>query len=101
VTVSKLKAAGIEGGTPCALISRASARAQQITTTTIEKLTEAGAHAKPAILIVGEVARLSRGDEHRLNQTFLNAFRSEPDFAAQIAANPAGVRPASGASTHE
>lgn len=59
-TVQKLAAAGVPRRTPCALISRASTAAQQTTVTTLEKLPNISAQAKPSILILGEVVRLSK-----------------------------------------
>ena len=59
-TVEQLAAAGIPAHTPCALISRASTKAQQTRVTTLEKLPSLGGHAKPALLILGEVVRLAK-----------------------------------------
>lgn len=66
VTVNKLVAAGVALTTPCAMIARASLPDQQIILTTLEKLREAPTHAKPSILVVGDVARLSQHDRLRL-----------------------------------
>jgi len=66
LTVRKLASAGIEPKTPCALVSRASTSAQQITTTTLDKLAQVRTQAKPAILIIGDVARLSQSDRQRI-----------------------------------
>jgi uroporphyrin-III C-methyltransferase len=60
VTVQKLADAGVPRQTPCALISRASTAAQQTTVTTLEKLPSLSAQAKPSILILGDVVRLSK-----------------------------------------
>ena len=59
-TVEKLASAGVPLHTPCALISRASTSAQQTTVTTLERLTTIRSQAKPSILILGEVVRLSK-----------------------------------------
>ncbi len=59
-TVERLATAGVPEHTPCALISRASTNAQQTTITTLEKLPTIGGHAKPSILILGDVVRLSK-----------------------------------------
>ena len=59
-TVEKLAAAGVPRQTPCALISRASTAAQQTTVTTLEKLPGISTQAKPSILILGDVVRLSK-----------------------------------------
>jgi siroheme synthase len=59
-TVNKLAGAGVLPETPCAVVSRASTSAQQTTITTLEKLPSLGAQAKPSILILGDVVRLSK-----------------------------------------
>ena len=59
-TVNKLAAAGVPRETPCAVVSRASTAAQQTTITTLEKLPSVSAQAKPSILILGDVVRLSK-----------------------------------------
>jgi len=59
-TVSRLAAAGLPLSTPCAIVSRASTPAQRATMTTLGDLPRSGNHAKPAILILGDVVRLSR-----------------------------------------
>jgi uroporphyrin-III C-methyltransferase len=59
-TVEKLIDAGLGRQTPCALISRASTAAQQTTLTTLEKLGANSTHAKPSILILGEVVRMAK-----------------------------------------
>ena len=59
-TVEKLTSAGVPRHTPCAVISRASTSAQQTTVTTLEKLATIRAQAKPSILILGDVVRLSK-----------------------------------------
>jgi siroheme synthase len=59
-TIDKLASAGVPLHTPCALISRASTSAQQTTVTTLEKLATIRAQAKPSILILGDVVRLSK-----------------------------------------
>lgn len=66
VTVPKLAAAGVPQQTPCALVSKASTTAQQITVTTLQELAQMRTQEKPSILIVGEVARLSKPDRLRL-----------------------------------
>lgn len=60
VTVARLTAAGVPSHTPCAIISRASTSAQQTTVTTLAKLPSINGHAKPSILILGEVVRLAK-----------------------------------------
>jgi uroporphyrin-III C-methyltransferase len=78
ITVNKLAAAGVARQTPCALVSRASTSAQQITVTTLLALARTRAHAKPAILIIGDVARLSRHDRLHLDNVFAQSFVVRP-----------------------
>jgi uroporphyrin-III C-methyltransferase len=59
-TVNKLADAGVTRDTPCAIVSRASTSAQQTTITTLGRLPSIGAHAKPSILILGDVVRLAK-----------------------------------------
>lgn len=86
ITVSKLAAAGVAWQTPCALISRASTSAQQITATTLGELDQAAAHAKPAILIIGDVAgdvaRISEYDRRRLENAWAQPLSAPPEIAA-------------------
>ncbi len=73
-TVERLAAAGVPRHTPCALISRASTSAQQTAVTTLEKLPNIRAQAKPSILILGDVvrvAKLSRFDFQALSAELL------------------------------
>lgn len=56
---SKLKNAGLESETPCAIVSRATTSQQQIHRTTIAQLPQAPLLAAPTLLIVGEVARFA------------------------------------------
>ena len=51
---------GVPRETPCAVVSRASAPAQQTTVTALEKLPSVSAQAKPSILILGDVVRLAK-----------------------------------------
>jgi uroporphyrin-III C-methyltransferase len=59
-TAERLAAAGVPSQTPCAIISRASTAAQRTTITTLAKLPSISGHAKPSILILGEVVRLAK-----------------------------------------
>jgi uroporphyrin-III C-methyltransferase len=56
---AKLKAAGLAGETPCAVISRATTPYQQIHRTTIGELASAPQLAAPTLLVVGEVVRFA------------------------------------------
>ena len=55
----KITAAGLEGDTPCMLISRATTRRQRTHRTTIAALGRAPQMAAPTLLIVGEVVRFA------------------------------------------
>ena len=79
VTVKKLAAAGLRRQTPCALVSRASTSAEQIVLTTLEELAQMQAQAKPSILIIGEVARLSQHDRLRLHGICAQPLASRPE----------------------
>jgi uroporphyrin-III C-methyltransferase len=83
VTVNKLAAAGLSRQTPCALIARASTAAQQITFTTLKELEQGAMQTKPAILIIGDVTRLSQHDKLRLKSVFTEPLPPRPAIAAQ------------------
>ena len=83
VTVGKLAAAGLSRQTPCALIARASTAAQQITFTTLKELEKEPMQVKPAILIIGDVTRLSQRDKLRLNGMFTQPLQPQPAIAAR------------------
>jgi uroporphyrin-III C-methyltransferase/precorrin-2 dehydrogenase/sirohydrochlorin ferrochelatase len=70
ITASKLAAAGLSLQTPIALVSRASTAAQQMTLTTLQQLPQITMQAKPSILIVGDVVRLSQHDRFRLEALY-------------------------------
>jgi uroporphyrin-III C-methyltransferase len=65
---AKLKAAGLAGETPCAVISRATTPQQRTHRSTIAELHRAPKLAAPTLLVVGEVVRL--GDSVALAQQF-------------------------------
>jgi uroporphyrin-III C-methyltransferase len=56
---AKLKAAGLAGATPCAVISRATTTQQRTHRTTIAELNDAPPLAAPTLLVVGEVVRFA------------------------------------------
>ena len=58
--VAKLKRAGLEDETPCAIISRATTADQEVHVTTLANLWRAPSGPAPSLLIVGEVARSAR-----------------------------------------
>lgn len=82
VTVQKLAAAGVTRQTPCALVSRASTSAQQITLTTLKELEQVTMQAKPSILIIGDVAHLSQHDKLCLKNVFTQPLPPQPAIAA-------------------
>lgn len=70
ITASKLAAAGLPLQTPVALVSRASTPAQQMILTTLKELPQVAMQAKPSILIIGDVVRLSQHDRLRLEALY-------------------------------
>lgn len=58
-TSLRLKAAGLNGETPCAIVSRATTGRQQIFRTTVGELHNAPLLAAPNVLVVGEVVRFA------------------------------------------
>lgn len=91
ITASKLAAAGLQVETPIAIVSRASTPAQQMTLTTLKELPQIAMQAKPAILIIGDVVRLSADDRLRLESLYGQPLPSQPAFAtpAVVSANQA------------
>ncbi len=89
VTVRKLAAAGVTGQTPCALVSRASTAAQQITVTTLRELELVKMQAKPSILIIGDVARLSQDDKLRLRNAFAEPLLPAKNARPRLVLNEA------------
>jgi len=88
---AKLKAAGLSGQTPCAVISRASTPQQRTHRTTIAELVEAPRLAAPTLLVVGEVVRLA--DPRLLAEGFEGPFLStvnETAFPAGLVADSVG-----------
>ena len=55
----RLMSAGMSGEIPCAVVSRATSRNEQVLRTTVEKLPEAAHLAAPTLLFVGDVVGLS------------------------------------------
>lgn len=55
----KLKDAGLQGKTPCALVSRASTVRQQVHRTTVGQLRHVPPMPAPALLVVGDVVRFA------------------------------------------
>jgi uroporphyrin-III C-methyltransferase / precorrin-2 dehydrogenase / sirohydrochlorin ferrochelatase len=61
-TARELMQSGLEADTPCALVSRAGSREQQVHSLRLSELQDKHAIAAPAILIIGEVTRDSSAD---------------------------------------
>jgi uroporphyrin-III C-methyltransferase len=57
---TRLASAGLDGETPCAIISRATAADQEVLLTTLRELPSAPRLPAPALLLVGEVVRFAR-----------------------------------------
>jgi uroporphyrin-III C-methyltransferase len=70
LTASKLAAAGLSPQTPVAVVSRASTPEQQMIFSTLKELPQITMQAKPSILIIGEVVRLSQDDRLRLEALY-------------------------------
>jgi siroheme synthase len=82
---TKLKAAGLAGETPCAIISRATTPYQRTHRTTIGELASAPQLSAPTLLVVGEVVRFA--DPVLLEQE----FEMSADSAGNEAAVPAAL----------
>jgi uroporphyrin-III C-methyltransferase len=91
---AKLKAAGLDADTPCAVISNASTPRQQAYRTTIGDLHLSPNFLTPTLLIVGEVVRY--GDTAALTQKFVPTLSvTREEFATGFAPNafPASEEP--------
>jgi len=55
----RLKAAGLNGATPCAVVSRASTLRQKVRRTTVDELRRTPPMVAPTLLVVGEVVRFA------------------------------------------
>ena len=64
-TAQKLRSSGLAAETPCAIISQATSREQQVYSTPIKKLSSAPQLPAPTLLVVGEVARFATQPEQR------------------------------------
>lgn len=73
---TKLKAAGLSGDTPCAIISRATTPLQRTHLSTIAHLAGAPMLAAPTLLVVGEVVRLA--DPATLGMAAIGAAHALP-----------------------
>ena len=61
--VERLAAAGVPRNTPCAVVACASTPAQEISVSTLDQLQTSSLAAKPAVLIIGDVAGFAREKE--------------------------------------
>lgn len=79
-TAANLADAGIDAETPCAIVSQASTKNQQIHRTTVHGLPTAPPLPTPTILLVGEVFRTEQTQSHR-NSDHEMPVLHEPVFA--------------------
>jgi uroporphyrin-III C-methyltransferase len=90
----KLKAAGLSGETPCAVISRATTRQQRTQQSTISHLARLSKLAAPTLLVVGEVVRFA--DPTVLTQDLgipANFGESAPLVLFEDSASSASINP--------
>ncbi|HYL16177.1 MAG TPA: uroporphyrinogen-III C-methyltransferase [Terriglobales bacterium] len=73
---SRLRRAGLADETPCAIISRATTREQQVHVTTIADLHRAPQFPAPTLLVVGEVVRSAQQEDENFF-SLLGAFPAE------------------------
>jgi siroheme synthase len=78
-TAASLVGAGIHSTTPCAVVSQASTKDQQIHRTTVSGLTDAPQLPTPTILLVGEVLAAEEIASQRNPVSALPLLR-EPDL---------------------
>lgn len=76
---AKLKASGLAGETPCAIVSRATTAQQQTHFSTITELGRSPKLAAPTLLVVGEVVR--HADPVALAQQFVSPISAADDGA--------------------
>jgi uroporphyrin-III C-methyltransferase len=89
---TKLRACGLAGATPCAVISRATTTQQRTHRTTVAELAGAPSLAAPTLLVVGEVVRFADP------RVFAEEFRMESSVGSDTAA-PAALLADSGPAT--
>jgi uroporphyrin-III C-methyltransferase len=83
---AKLRAAGLAGATPCAVISRATTMQQRTHLSTIAELAGAPPLAPPTLLVVGEVVRFA--DPRLFAEGFSVATAADSDSAVAVALLP-------------
>jgi uroporphyrin-III C-methyltransferase len=80
---TKLKAAGVEAQTPCAVVSRATTKQQRTHRTTVADLHRSAELSAPTLLIVGDVVRFT--DPVALAQEFMAPASAEGNRAIPAA----------------
>lgn len=86
-TSSKLKAAGLGGDTPCAIISRATTAQQQTLRTTVGEMSRVPQLPAPTLLVVGDVVRLSSSPSDQMQAITNNEFSIPAAMFADFPAN--------------
>jgi uroporphyrin-III C-methyltransferase len=76
----KLRAAGLAGDTPCAVVSRATTAQEQVFTTDLENLPEAPQLPAPTLLVIGEVVRHAAHDRLLKQSSSLNSELLRQNF---------------------
>jgi uroporphyrin-III C-methyltransferase len=79
--VERLASAGVPRSTPCAVVACASTPAQEISVSTLAQLQSASLAAKPAVLIIGDVASFARQTE-TIRASILSEAKFAPAFTA-------------------
>ena len=80
---ANLRAAGLAGETPCAIVSRATTSRQRTHRTTIQELANAPHLESPTLLVIGEVVRLAA--EVALNQFPVSQIPDLPETSSRRA----------------
>jgi uroporphyrin-III C-methyltransferase len=79
-TARRLRAAGLAGSTPCAIISQATSAEERVHRTTLEALSQSPHLPAPTLLVVGEVVRFA--DHASLRQQFSWTAAPNEDFVS-------------------
>ena len=75
---SRLKAAGLAGDTPCAIVSRATAPDQRTLLTSVDQLQFSPRLSAPTLLVVGEVVQFAAVDsEFAINPEIISALHTD------------------------
>jgi uroporphyrin-III C-methyltransferase len=73
----KLKAAGLSGDTPCAIISRATAPDQRTVLASIDQLQLSPRLSAPTLLVIGEVVRFAVDGEIPISPEVISALHTD------------------------